>query len=291
MLHNLRIMVVMPAYRAGKTVERTFADLPMDIIDEVLLVDDAGGDDTAAVAQRLGIRTLLHRRNLGYGGNQKTCYFESLRGGADVTVMVHPDYQYDPRLVTAMVAMVASGVYDAVLGSRIGTARSGGMPLWKYIANRALTAIENFLLGTKLTEFHTGYRAFSRKLLERLPLLADSDDFVFDNQMLAQVVAFGFTIGEISCPTKYFGEASSINLRRSIVYGLGVLATAVQFRLWKWGLAKPRIFQDNPSHRLASTQASDRQTQTVTGPAHPPPPVPYQPQTPQQRSETLNVES
>ncbi|HEX4054883.1 MAG TPA: glycosyltransferase family 2 protein [Tepidisphaeraceae bacterium] len=265
MLHNQKVIVVLPAYRAAKTVERTFHDLPLDVVDEVLLVDDAGGDETAEIARRLGIRTISHRQNLGYGANQKTCYFEALAAGADIVVMVHPDYQYDPRLVTAMAGMVASGIYDAVLGSRIGTARKGGMPLWKYVANRALSAVENLLLGTKLTEFHTGYRAFSKKVLQELPLLADSDDFVFDNQMIAQLAAFGFTIGEISCPTKYFSEASSINFRRSVTYGIGVLRTSVQFRLWKWGMSRPKIFVNNSALRLGSAEGQSRQMATVVG--------------------------
>jgi len=264
-LHNQKVIVVLPAYRAARTVEKTYRDLPLDLVDEVLLVDDAGGDETAEISKRLGIKTILHRENLGYGGNQKTCYYEALRAGADIVVMVHPDYQYDPRLVTAMAAMVASGVYDAVLGSRIGTARKGGMPLWKYVANRSLTAIENFLLGTKFTEFHTGYRAFNRKALYELPLLANSDDFVFDNQMIAQLAAFNFRIGEISCPTKYFSEASSINFRRSVTYGFGVLRTSLQFRLWKWGLAKPVIFTDNPASRIDSRNAETRQIASVVG--------------------------
>jgi glycosyltransferase involved in cell wall biosynthesis len=263
MLHNQKVIVVLPAYRAAKTVERTFRDLPMDVVDEVLLVDDAGGDDTVEIAQRLGIKTILHRKNLGYGANQKTCYFEALAAGGDIVVMVHPDYQYDPRLVTAMAGMVASGVYDAVLGSRIGTARQGGMPLWKYLANRALTAIENLLLGAKLTEFHSGYRAFSKKVLQELPLLANSDDFVFDNQMIAQLAAFNFRIGEISCPTKYFSDASSINFQRSVTYGLGVLRTSVQFRLWKWGVTRPQIFADDSASRLHSAEGQSRQSATV----------------------------
>lgn len=263
MLHNQKIVVVLPAYRAAKTVERTFRDLPMDVVDEILLVDDAGGDDTIEISRRLGIKTLRHRSNLGYGGNQKTCYFEALAAGADVVVMVHPDYQYDPRLVPAMAAMVASGVYDAVLGSRIGTARSGGMPLWKYVANRSLTAFENLFLGTKLTEFHTGYRAFSKRVLQTMPLLANSDDFVFDNQMIAQLVACKFRIGEISCPTKYFPEASSINFHRSTVYGIGVLQTSVQYRLWKLGLIKPDIFVDSPDFRIDSETGKARQLATV----------------------------
>lgn len=263
MLHNKKVIVVLPAYRAAKTVEMTYRDLPLDVVDEVLLVDDAGGDDTVEIARRLGIKTILHRKNLGYGGNQKTCYYEAMRAGADIVVMVHPDYQYDPRLVTAMAGMVASGVYDAVLGSRIGTAKQGGMPLWKYVANRSLTAIENLFLGSKLTEFHTGYRAFSRKVLHELPLLANSDDFVFDNQMIAQLAAFNFRIGEISCPTKYFSEASSINFRRSVTYGFGVLRTSVEFRLWRWGLIKPAIFRDNPASKIDSRNAETRQMETV----------------------------
>lgn len=263
MLHNQKVIVVLPAYRAAKTVERTYRDLPLDVVDQVLLVDDAGGDETAEIARRLGIKTISHRRNLGYGANQKTCYFEALAAGADIVVMVHPDYQYDPRLVTAMAGMVASGIYDAVLGSRIGTARKGGMPIWKYAANRALSAVENFLLGTKLTEFHTGYRAFSKKVLQELPLLANSDDFVFDNQMIAQLAAFGFTIGEISCPTKYFSEASSINFPRSVTYGIGVLRTSVQFRLWKWGIGKPGIFVNNSASRLGSAEGQSRHAATV----------------------------
>jgi glycosyltransferase involved in cell wall biosynthesis len=263
LLHNRKVIVVLPAYRAARTVEMTFRDLPMDVVDEVLLVDDAGGDETAQISKNLGIRTITHRKNLGYGGNQKTCYYEAMKAGADIVVMVHPDYQYDPRLVTAMAGMVASGIYDAVLGSRIGTARQGGMPLWKYIANRSLTAIENLLLGTKLTEFHTGYRAFSRKVLHDLPLLANSDDFVFDNQMIAQLVAFRFRIGEISCPTKYFADASSINFRRSVTYGFGVLRTSLQYRLWKWGLAKPVIFKDDPAAKIDSRNAETRHVETV----------------------------
>jgi glycosyltransferase involved in cell wall biosynthesis len=263
LLHNKKVIVVLPAYRAARTLEKTYKDLPMDVVDEVLLVDDAGGDETIEIARGLGIKTVLHRQNLGYGGNQKTCYHEALRAGADIVVMVHPDYQYDPRLVTAMAAMVASGIYDAVLGSRIGTARRGGMPLWKYLANRSLTAIENFFLGTKLTEFHTGYRAFSRRVLYELPLLSNSDDFVFDNQMIAQLAAFNFRIGEISCPTKYFSEASSINFRRSVTYGFGVLQTSLEFRLWKWGLLSPPIFRDNPASRIDSRNAETRQNATV----------------------------
>jgi len=246
--------VVLPAYRAEKTLERTYRDIPRDVVDDVLLVDDASGDDTAAVGRLLGIHTFVHERNRGYGANQKTCYTEALRIGADIVVMLHPDYQYDPRLITAMAGMVASGIYDAVIGSRIlgNTARRGGMPLYKYVSNRFLTAFQNAMLATKLSEFHTGYRAFSRRVLTTLPLLANSDDFVFDNQMLAQATAFDFRIGEISCPTRYFAEASSIDFRRSCRYGLGVVETSLAFRLWRWGLSRPRIFSPDASLRLAA---------------------------------------
>jgi glycosyltransferase involved in cell wall biosynthesis len=251
-LHGKKVAIVLPAYKAELTLERTYRSIPADIVDTVLLVDDASTDGTVHKARELGIQTFVHHQNMGYGANQKTCYTEALKTGADIIVMVHPDYQYEPRLITAMAAMVASGVYEVVLGSRIlgNTARQGGMPIWKYIANRALTAIQNLMLGAKLSEYHTGYRAFSRRVLEELPLLANSDDFVFDNQMLAQAVAFGFEIGEISCPTRYFPEASSINFRRSCRYGLGVLLTSLKYRLWKWGLGKPGIFNDSPTHKL-----------------------------------------
>ena len=252
MLHGKKVVVVLPAYRAAATLERTYAAIPHDVVDQVLLVDDASPDVTAALARSLGIATFEHARNMGYGANQKTCYREALKAGADIVVMVHPDYQYDPRLVTPMAGMLASDAYDVVIGSRIlgNTARQGGMPLYKYFSNRSLTLVQNLLLGTKLSEFHTGFRAFTRAVLERLPLLANSDDFVFDNQMLAQVVAAGFRIGEISCPTRYFPEASSIDFRRSVVYGLGVLWTSLQFRLWRWGLARPRCFSASDELRL-----------------------------------------
>jgi len=211
-----------------------------------VLVDDASRDDTAEVAQRLGIRTIIHEENKGYGGNQKTCYRTALGLGADIVVMLHPDYQYTPRLITAMASMIAYGEFDAVLASRIlGVgALKGGMPRYKYIANRFLTLVENILLGHKLSEYHTGYRAFSREILERLPLDRNSDDFVFDNQMLAQIVWFGYRIGEISCPTKYFKEASSINFRRSVIYGLGVLRTALTYRLNRLGILKSRFLRE-----------------------------------------------
>lgn len=246
MLQQNRIIVVMPAYNASKTLAMTYEEIPKDIVDEVILVDDASRDDTALQAAELGIHTIIHPQNRGYGGNQKTCYAEALAKGADVVVMLHPDYQYSPRLIAAMSSMIVSGHYDVVLGSRIlgGMARKGGMPLYKYVANRFLTLIENLALGVKLSEYHTGYRAFSRKLLETLPLEANSDDFVFDNQMLAQAVFFGFRIGEISCPTRYFEEASSINFSRSVKYGLGVLGTSARYLLHKFGLVKSPLFRD-----------------------------------------------
>jgi len=246
MLHGKKIAVVLPAYGAEKTLVMTYNDIPHDIVDEVVLVDDCSRDNTVEEGRRLGIKHILvHEKNIGYGGNQKTCYSEALRLGADIIVMLHPDYQYTPKLISAMASMIASGEFDVVLASRIlgRGALAGGMPLYKYIANRVLTLTENLLLGEKLSEYHTGYRAFSREVLERLPLLEDSDDFVFDNQMIAQAVCFGFNIGEISCPTKYFPEASSINFSRSVTYGVGVLTTAIQLRLHKWGIKKYPIFE------------------------------------------------
>ena len=244
MIDGLKVAVVMPAYNASKTVERTFAEIPMDIVDDVILVDDASRDETAKVAAKLGIHVLIHARNGGYGANQKSCYTIALARRADIVVMLHPDYQYTPKLITAMAGMIASGHYDAVFASRIlgNGALAGGMPRYKYIANRLLTAFENLLLGAKLSEYHTGYRAWGRKVLEQLPLLACSDDFVFDNQMIAQAQWAGFRLGEISCPTKYFAEASSINFRRSCVYGLGVLRTAITYRLCRWGLHSSVLF-------------------------------------------------
>lgn len=243
MINGKRIAVVMPAYNAEKTLERTVQELS-DVVDIKILVDDSSKDQTAALSRRLGVQTFVHDANYGYGRNQQTCYREALAAGADVVIMVHPDYQYTPLLVTAMASMVAYDVYDVVLGSRIigGQALHGGMPFYKYVANRFLTAFENMFLGIKLSEYHTGYRAFSRKVLVELPLLENSDDFVFDNQMLAQCVNFGFHIGEVSCPTKYFEEASSINFGRSVTYGLGVIRTTLQFALQKWGMGHFRIF-------------------------------------------------
>jgi glycosyltransferase involved in cell wall biosynthesis len=244
MLHQKKIVVVMPAYNAAKTLEMTYNEIPKDIVDEVILVDDASRDDTAVKAKDLDIHTIIHAENRGYGGNQKTCYAEALSKGADVVVMVHPDYQYSPRLITAMASMVMSGHYDVVLGSRVlgGQALKAGMPLYKYVANRFLTLAENLALGVKLSEYHTGFRAFSRTVLDTLPLDENSDDFVFDNQMLAQAVYFGFRIGEISCPTRYFEDASSINFKRSVKYGFGVLATSWKFLMHKWGIIKSPIF-------------------------------------------------
>ena len=234
----------MPAYNAEKTIEKTYNDIPFEIVDEVILVDDASRDRTSEIARKLGIHTVVHTENLGYGGNQKTCYRTALGLGADIVIMVHPDYQYTPKLIPAMASMIAYGEFDAVLGSRIlGTgALRGGMPLYKYISNRFLTLFENLLLGHKLSEYHTGYRAFSREILERLPLEQNSNDFVFDNQMLAQIICFGYRIGELTCPTRYFTDASSINFRRSVKYGLGVLTTSVQFRLHKWRVRSSEIF-------------------------------------------------
>jgi glycosyltransferase involved in cell wall biosynthesis len=243
MIDGKRIAVVMPAYNAERTLEKTVRGLP-GIVDIKILVDDSSKDNTALLSKELGLQTFLHDKNYGYGRNQQTCYREALNAGADIVVMVHPDYQYTPALVSAMAGMVASGVYDVVLGSRIlgGGALKGGMPLYKYVANRLLTAFQNLFLGVKLSEYHTGFRAFSREVLQTLPLLENSDDFVFDNQMLAQSVMFGFRIGEISCPTSYFEEASSINFRRSVKYGLGVLTTTASFIAHKMGIAKSSLF-------------------------------------------------
>jgi glycosyltransferase involved in cell wall biosynthesis len=243
MINGKRIAVVLPAYNAERTLAATVAELP-ELVDIRILVDDHSSDRTVEIAGRLGLQFFVHDKDYGYGRNQQTCYREALAAGADVVIMVHPDYQYTPLLVTAMASMVAYDVYDVVLGSRIigGQAMRGGMPFYKYVANRFLTAFENLFLGIKLSEYHTGYRAFRRKVLLELPLLENSDDFVFDNQVLAQCVHFGFRIGEVSCPTKYFAEASSINFRRSLTYGLGVIGTTLQFALQNWGLADFRIF-------------------------------------------------
>jgi len=247
MLNGKKIVVIMPAYNAERTLEKTYREIPFEIVDNVILVDDASQDRTPEIAMSMGIRTIIHETNLGYGANQKTCYQTALELGADIIIMVHPDYQYTPKLIPALASMIAYDEFDAILASRIlGIgALKGGMPLYKYIANRFLTLFENLLLGHKLSEYHTGYRAFSREILERLPLENNSNDFLFDNQMLAQIIWFGYRIGEVSCPTKYFPEASSVNFRRSLMYGLGVLKTSLQFRLQKWGILSSPIFKSH----------------------------------------------
>lgn len=244
MLNGKKIIVVMPAYNAERTIEKTYREIPLDIIDHVVLVDDASRDQTSELSRSLGIDTLIHPQNLGYGGNQKTCYRHALELGADVVVMLHPDYQYTPRLVVSLAAMVAFGQYDIALASRMlcGGALKGGMPRYKFISNRFLTTAQNLLMGTALSEFHTGYRAFSREVLLTLPLEENDNGFVFDNQIIAQAVYFGFSIGEISCPTKYFKEASSISFKPSVVYGLGVLRTATRFFLQKRKLSNYPLF-------------------------------------------------
>lgn len=248
MFKNKKVIVVMPAYNAAQTLKKTYNEImAQEIVDLVILVDDASSDETSAIASKLP-KTIVHvhKENRGYGANQKTCYKMALEEGADIVIMVHPDYQYTPKLIPAMASMIGTGLYHCVLGSRIlgGHAVEGGMPLWKYIANRFLTFAENVMLGAKLSEYHTGYRAFSRELLEKLPLDLNSDDFVFDNQMLAQIVWFGYTIAEVSCPTKYFAEASSINFMRSVKYGMGCLMTALSFRLSKAGFVRSALFPD-----------------------------------------------
>lgn len=257
MIAGLKVAVVLPAYNAARTLRQTFDEIPHDIVDDVILTDDASHDATMAIARSLGIHVIVHDQNMGYGANQKSCYASALARGADIIVMLHPDYQYSPRLVTAMASMVASGHYDAVLASRIlgNGALTGGMPLYKYVFNRCLTLVQNLMMSQKLSEYHSGYRAWSRAVLQRLPLRTCSDDFVFDNQMIAQAAWFGFHIGEISCPTHYFPEASSINFRRSIIYGLGVLRTSAAYRLKKWGLASPIIFTDDHRATLDGSPA------------------------------------
>jgi glycosyltransferase involved in cell wall biosynthesis len=242
---NRRICVVLPAFNAGRTLAATFNEIPPAVVDDIILVDDASTDDTLEVAKRLGIFAVAHDRNKGYGGNQKTCYRFALERGADIVIMLHADYQYSPKLLLPMASMLCSGFFDVVLGSRIlGIgALAGGMPMYKYIANRGLTFVQNLLLGHKLSEYHTGYRGFTRAVLESLPLERNSDDFIFDNQMLSQVIYRGFRVGEISCPTKYFPEASSIDFRRSVIYGLGVLRTSLSFRLARLGFDRGTIFE------------------------------------------------
>jgi len=249
--HGKKIVVVMPAYNAARTIEQTYREIPLDLVDDVIVTDDASSDETVEISRSLGLHTLVHDTNRGYGGNQKTCYAEALRLGADVVIMLHPDYQYTPKLLPAMIGLITDGPFDVVIGTRVlgGRALAGGMPRYKYVSNRFLTAAENLLLGAKLSEYHTGYRAFSREVLEALPLLENSDDFVFDNQMLAQIHLAGFEIGEVSCPAAYFEEASSINFRRSVRYGLGVLWTSFQGFLHRYGLMRFRLF-DPAGRRL-----------------------------------------
>ena len=246
MYRDKKVLVVMPAYNAARTLRQTHAEVrEQQLVDGIILVDDGSRDETVAIARTLqDVQVHVHDINKGYGGNQKTCYRLALEAGADIVIMLHPDYQYTPKLIPAMVSIIGNGLHPCVLGSRIlgGYALKGGMPLWKYLANRALTLVENILLGAKLSEYHTGYRAFSRQILEQLDLAGNSDDFVFDNQMLAQILWHGFTIAEVSCPTKYFPEASSINLRRSIKYGFGCLATASRFRLARMGIIGSPLF-------------------------------------------------
>ncbi|HEV8537544.1 MAG TPA: glycosyltransferase family 2 protein [Bacteroidota bacterium] len=247
MVRNRKVVVVMPAYNAAKTLHDTYREIPHDIVDEVILVDDASVDDTVSIARSLGITTIVHQKNLGYGGNQKTCYSTALEHNADIVVMLHPDYQYTPKLITAMTYLIESNEYDVVLGSRIlgGKAIHGGMPLYKYVGNRILTLLQNLLMGSKLSEYHTGYRVFSRDVLDRVPWRNNSDDFVFDNQMLSQILFMNFRVAEITCPAKYFEDASSINFKRSVTYGIGCLSTALRFRLAKLGLVDGGIFEPN----------------------------------------------
>ena len=258
MIGGKRVTVVLPAYNAAQTLRSTYDEIPFDVVDDIILTDDASSDGTVELARALGIHTMRHSQNKGYGANQKTCYSTALQRGADIVVMLHPDYQYSPKLVTAMASMIASGEYDVVLGSRmIGRgARAGGMPLYKYVANKFLTMVQNLMIGQRLSEYHTGYRAFSRDVLMSLPLMNCSDDFVFDNQMLSQAVYWNFRVGEISCPTKYFAEASSINFSRSVTYGIGVLNTAIDFRLSRLNLSGTPIFVRDADGQLPGARAA-----------------------------------
>lgn len=254
-----KVVVVMPAYNAARTLERTYNDIPPNVVDSVILVDDVSQDETVEVAQRLGLKVVIHIQNRGYGGNQKTCYLEALRDGADVVVMLHPDYQYDSTLIPELIAPIERGEADMMMGSRLlgGGALAGGMPVWKYIANRFLTIVENLVLGQRLSECHTGFRAYSRRLLETIPFLLNSDDFVFDTEMIAQAVAFGFRIGEIAVPTRYFAEASSVNFRRSVKYGLSTLAVMVRFLLDRSGLWPARQFRARLSDVMSRHHAAE----------------------------------
>jgi glycosyltransferase involved in cell wall biosynthesis len=252
-IQGKKVVVVMPAYNAEKTLAATCSEVPRPLVDEIILVDDASRDHTVRLAKKLGLRTLVHPQNRGYGSNQKTCYAEALKRGADIVVMVHPDYQYSPRLIPAMAYMLADDLYDVALGSRIlgGQALAGGMPFYKYVSNRFLTAAQNMLHGAKLSEYHTGYRAFTRRVLQTVRWEENSDDFVFDNQMLAQVLYQGYRVAEITCPTKYFEEASSINFQRSVVYGFGCLGTGLQFRLAKWGVYPAPLLEPKTAPQTA----------------------------------------
>lgn len=244
MVRDKRVTVVLPAYNAAKTLKNTYDEIPRDIVDDIILVDDASHDETVRLAEALGIHTIVHAQNRGYGGNQKSCYAAALERNADIVIMLHPDYQYTPRLITAMAYLLQSGLFDVVLGSRIlgGQAVRGGMPRYKYLSNRVLTLFQNLLMGAKMSEYHTGYRAYTREVLEAVPWSENSDAFVFDNQMLSQILYAGYRVGEITCPARYFPEASSINFARSVAYGIGCLTTAVLFRMSKLGLARPRVF-------------------------------------------------
>jgi glycosyltransferase involved in cell wall biosynthesis len=259
MINGKRVCVVMPAYNAEKTLQKTYDEIPKDIVDEVFLTDDASKDKTVDVAKKLGIKTFVHTDNKGYGGNQKTCYQEALNHGADIVIMLHPDYQYTPKLITPMASMIAEGIFDAVIGSRIlgNKAMMGGMPFYKYASNRFLTMTENAIINQKLSEYHTGYRAFSRKVLETIPMLENSDDFVFDNQMLCQTLYFGFDLGEVSCPALYFDDASSISFSRSVTYGMGVMKTALKYAMSKRGISHFNIF--NPNGKRLSIKTTSTQ--------------------------------
>ena len=245
MVYGKKVVVVLPAFNAERTLRKTYEELPSEVVDETILIDDASTDETVRIANDIKIKTIIHESNQGYGANQKTCYNAALESGGDIIVMLHPDYQYPPKLVVPMAYMLGSGEYDMVIGSRIlgGKSLKGGMPVYKYVSNRVLTFIQNLATGAKLSEYHTGYRAYTREVLETIPCLENSDDFIFDNEMLSQILYKGFNVGEISCPTRYFAEASSINFARSVKYGLGCVWVSIQYRLSKWGLINFRLFR------------------------------------------------
>jgi len=261
-----KVVVVMPAYNAARTLERTYRDLPADVVDHVILVDDVSRDETVEVAQRLGLKVIVHLQNRGYGGNQKTCYLEALKDGAEIVVMLHPDYQYDSRLVPELIAPIREGRADLVLGSRLagGRALAGGMPRWKYLSNRFLTIVENWALGQRLSECHTGFRAYSRRLLETIPFVLNSDKFVFDTEVIAQAVAFGFKIAEIPVPTRYFPEASSVNFRNSVIYGVSTLRVMLRYLLDRWGVSRSAQFRQHLRDVISPYHAS-----SILGPAAP----------------------